>query len=100
MYKRIILGLGSAALIASAVMFVGCGDNGTTNNNFPDMAMKMNQGDMANGGGGNPDMSFVCFSGTPMTDTDFLNACSTAAHEDVMPFYPTLAPNGVLPSLP
>jgi hypothetical protein len=99
MYKRIILGLGSAALIASAVMFVGCGDNGTTNNNFPDMAMQMQPGDMA-GGGNNPDMSFVCFSGTPMTDTQFLNACTTAASDNVTPFYPTLAPNGVLPSLP
>lgn len=99
MYKRIILGLGSAALIASAALFVGCGDNGTTNNTFPDMAMQQQTGDMAHPGG-NADMSFVCFSGTPTTDTDFLNACTTAASDDVMPFYPTLAPNGQLPSLP
>jgi hypothetical protein len=49
--------------------------------------------DMATGGPGG------CFTGTPMTNEDFLNACTSADSVDVTPFYPTNAPNGVLPAL-
>jgi hypothetical protein len=100
MRKTLVLGFLSTALVASVVAFVGCGDSGTMNNNLVDMAMQQGQGDMAMNNGNNPDMAFVCFSGTPMTNSDFLNACTSSASEDVMPFWPTLAPNGQLPSLP
>jgi hypothetical protein len=44
-------------------------------------------------------MTIPCVSGTPMSNTDFLNACTTAASIDIEPFYPDKAPNGMLPPL-
>lgn len=45
------------------------------------------------------DMTPGCVS-NPITHTELLNACTTAESYDKQPFYPTLAPNGQLPSLP
>jgi hypothetical protein len=58
--------------------------------------------DSKNSINGSPDMaqsSSTCFTGTPMTNEDFLNACSTASSVDITPTYPDNAPNGVLPPL-
>ena len=91
--------LGSLALLA-----VACSDTGTMNvqQDGPMMQpadMTMTGADLS--GPGAPDMSFVCVM-NPVTNDDFLNSCAPAsvAFVDIMPFYPTLAPNGVLPSLP
>jgi hypothetical protein len=35
-----------------------------------------------------------------MTHVELLNACTTAQSYEKMPFYPSKAPNGVLPGLP
>jgi hypothetical protein len=95
MLKNILLACAVVALCA-------CEDNKPSNNNNPDMAMGGggNTGDMAGGGGGNPDMAPSCFD-NPMTNDQLLNSCTTAAIDkvDITPFYPTLAPNGQLPTL-
>jgi hypothetical protein len=87
--------LGSLALLA-----VACSDTGSMNVQMdgPNTPADMTMTDQ---GGNNPDMAFVCVM-NPMTNDDFLNSCAPAsvAFVDIMPFYPTLAPNGVLPSLP
>ena len=86
-----------------AVAMVGCDDNGTTPNNQPDLATGGGGGgnpDLSTGSGGKPDMAAGC-SQSPATDVDFLNSCYPASVSavDVVPFYPTLAPNGQLPPL-
>jgi len=45
------------------------------------------------------DLAPTC-SSTPTTSVELLNACTTADSVDKLPFYPTLAPNGQLPTLP
>jgi hypothetical protein len=68
---------------------IGCGDsNNVMNNPTPDLAMQ-----------GQPDMAPTCFAGTPATNEEFLNACTTSASVDLVPFYPDNAPNGTLPPL-
>jgi len=85
--KKLISFVGLVALGA-----IGCGtNNDVMNNTTPDLAMMQQQQ--------NPDMSPTCFTGTPATNEDFLNACTTAASVDIVPFYPDKAPNGVLPPL-
>jgi hypothetical protein len=93
MWNRIILGLAGAAALAFAIAaYTACGNTGTQNNPTQDLA-----GGSTDGGGGDGGVS--CFSGTPMTNEDFLNACTTPDGVDITPFYPTNAPNGVLPTL-
>src|SRR5262249_37628383 len=91
--------LGSLALLA-----VACGDTGTMNVQMD--GPQMQPADMTTTGGdlsgqNNPDMAPACVM-NPMTTDAFLNSCAPAsiAFVDIMPLYPTLAPNGVLPSLP
>jgi hypothetical protein len=86
MKKRISF-VGLVALCA-----IGCGDNNEVmNNTTPDLAMQQ----------ANADMTVVptCFTGTPMSNEEFLNACTTAASVDIVPFWPDKAPNGMLPPL-
>jgi hypothetical protein len=83
MMKMFFVGL--VALAGAA----GC-DSNNNNNNSPDLSMnQMN----------NPDMAETCFSGTPMTNEQFLNACTTASSVEISPEFPSAAPNGVLPPL-
>jgi hypothetical protein len=85
--KKMISLVGLVALGA-----IGCGSNpDVMNNTAPDMAMMQQQQ--------NPDLAPTCVTGTPATNEDFLNACTTAASVDIVPFYPDKAPNGVLPPL-
>jgi hypothetical protein len=91
MLKNILIAL---ALVTAAA----CGEDNNTNT-FPDMAhppstdMAMQQP--------TPDMSFVCFD-NPTTNDELLNSCAPATVDkvDIVPFFPTLAPNGQLPALP
>ena len=69
-------------IFVGLVALSGC-DSKISNNTQPDMAMSAS----------------TCFTGTPMTNEDFLNACSTASSVEIAPFYPDNAPNGVLPPL-
>ena len=84
---RNILFVGLVALGA-----VACGGNSNNNNTTSgggqDMAMNVN-----------PDLTPACVSGTPASNTDFLNACTNADSVEIDPFYPTNAPNGQLPPL-
>ena len=79
-------------ILALLVAPLGCGSdtNNPMNNTTPDMAMQQMQ---------NADLAPTCFTGTPMTNEDFLNACTTAASIDIVPFWPDKAPNGTLPPL-
>jgi hypothetical protein len=86
MTMRKIFFVGLVAL--GAVACGGNSNNGTTSSGGQDMAMSSN-----------PDMTPACVSGTPMTNSDFLNACTNADSVDIVPFYPTNAPNGTLPPL-
>ncbi len=99
MLKNLVLACAVTILSGWAA---GCGDSGNSNNDLgggqnPDLAMKGGN----DGGGNNPDMAPSCVM-TPMTTTDFLNSCHSAAIDrvDITPFYPALAPAGVLPALP
>jgi hypothetical protein len=100
MFKKIALCL--AFVAGTAVMATGCDDNGDTT---PDMGgVGGGNNDQGTGPGNtNPDGggdTFTCVQ-NPMTNDDFLNSChsSAVAQEDIVPFYPTLAPNGQLPKL-
>lgn len=68
---------------------LGCDSSSNNNNNAPDLAMPAS----------NPDLAPTCFTGTPATNEDFLNACTTASSVDITPFYPANAPSGTLPPL-
>ena len=72
---------------------VACGGNSNNNTTgttggTQDMAMNVN-----------PDLTPACVSTTPASNTDFLNACTNADSVEIVPFYPTNAPNGQLPPL-
>jgi hypothetical protein len=85
--KKIIF----AGLVALGAIGCGGDDNVMNNiNNNPDMAMQQQQ---------NPDLAPNCVSGTPASNEQFLNACSSAASVEISPFYPDKAPNGQLPPL-
>jgi hypothetical protein len=95
--KIIVMCLGLVAATA-LVSTIGCDSGG-----MPAQDMGMvggGGGDMAMMQGGNPDMSCPCVA-NPMMGDDFLNSCAPASVQSVpiTPFYPTLAPNGVLPPL-
>jgi len=79
-------------VVLVAPFAIGCTSdtNNPMNNTTPDLAMQQMV---------NPDMSPTCFTGTPATDEDFLNACTTAASVEIVPFWPDKAPNGMLPPL-
>lgn len=96
--SKLLLCLGFVAATIWIVANVGCDSNGNNMNGGNDMAMGGGGGDMAQGGGA--DMSFVCVQ-DPTSGDDFLNSCAPASVQfvDITPFYPTLAPGGVLPSL-
>jgi len=95
--KKLTLCLGFVAFAAFSVT-VGCDSNGNVGGG-PDMTMTGGNPDMTMTDG-SPDMSFVCVM-NPMSDPDFLNGCAPATVQsvDITPFYPTLAPGGVLPPL-
>ena len=85
--------LGLVAALALATL-AACGDDTTSNNTMPDMAMQQ-------GGGG--DMAMETCVMNPMTSVELLNACTTAQTGDPnkdAPYFPSLAPNGNLPPLP
>ena len=92
--KKIIasLALGLVLATAGASAIIGCGGNGN------------NGGSGGTGGGGgtsgNADMAFVCVP-NPTSDPDFLNGCAPAGVDsvDIDPFYPAMAPGGVLPPI-
>jgi hypothetical protein len=112
MNKKIILGL-VAGLTLSLTAIVGCGGSSNNNNNGGGGGSAGGGGTAGGGGGGgggggaggggtsSPDMGFQCVT-NPVSSSDFLNSCpeATVSNVDIEPFYPTLAPNGVLPSLP
>jgi hypothetical protein len=102
MSKQLLLTLAAVLSIGFAV---GCGSGDTTSSNDlstnptnNDLSMNPTNNDLSMTG--TPDMSFVC-STMPMDNLSFLNSCAPASVNfvDIDPFYPTLAPGGVLPPL-
>ena len=95
MLKKLVMASASLALIA----VVGCTDDSGMMNPGQDLAQQNNP-DLSHPQS-SPDMAFVC-SANPMTNDELLNSCAPASvdHVDITPFYPAMAPNGVLPSLP
>lgn len=72
-----------------ALVVAGCGGNGN------------NGGDMGGGGGGGgSDMAGGGCVSNPMTHLEIINACTDSQSVDITPFYPSAAPNGMLPALP
>jgi len=94
--------------IGATAGFAACGDNaanttstssGTTGVE-PVTASGAGPSSSAGGGQGGSGGGSDCFSGTPVTQADFLNACTKA---DCVPFttkLPLLKPDGSLPPLP
>lgn len=76
-------------LFVGIATFAACGSNSNNNNG----------GDAGTDASTAADMTPGCVS-NPTTHIELLNACTTAESYDKQPFYPTLAPNGQLPSLP
>jgi hypothetical protein len=91
MNKKIFLGLAAGVVLSLSAM--GCGGNGNNGGNG-------GSGGSGGGTGSTPDMGFVCVK-APTSGTDFLNGCPPAGVDKVLiaPFYPSLAPNGKLPTL-
>jgi len=87
--------LRSCALLVALAAFAACDDNKLTDDGGGGPA-DMSMSGHTDGSGPAPDLAFVC-SNMPMTHAEIINACTTAQTYDNMPFYPTLAPNGVLP---
>jgi hypothetical protein len=71
-----------------AMTVVGCDDKGDGGG-----------GSGGTGGGGMPDMAGAC-STNPTTHLELINACTDSQAVEITPFYPSMAPNGVLPALP
>jgi hypothetical protein len=86
--------LAITALVTSLGLFVAaCDDDGTSNGKQdmqPAAGLDMSQQ--------SPDMAPTCVM-NPMTHLEIINACTDAAEYDVPSFFPTLAPDGRLPTL-
>jgi hypothetical protein len=103
MTKKIILSLAVCLMLAVSLATgtVGCG--GSNNNGGSGGGGGGGSAGGGGGGGGGTgggDMGFACVA-SPMSGDDFLNGCPPATVDkvEISPFYPTLAPNGVLPAL-
>ncbi|MCU1282036.1 MAG: hypothetical protein JWM53_5582 [bacterium] len=103
MTKKIILGLTVGLMLALSIATGSIGCGGSSNNGGSGGG---GGGGTAGGGGGggggttDVDMGFVCVA-SPMTGDELLNGCAPATVDkvEISPFYPTLAPGGVLPAL-
>jgi hypothetical protein len=103
MTKKIILSLAVCLMLAVSftVGSVGCGGNGNNGGSGGGGGGGSAGGGGGGGGGtGGGDMGFACVA-SPMSGDDFLNGCAPATVDkvEISPFYPTLAPGGVLPAL-
>ena len=104
MTKKIILSLAVGLMLALsfATGSVGCGGSGNNGGSGGSGGGGAAGGGGGGGGGGSgsPDMAFACVA-SPMMGDDFLNSCPPATVDkvEISPFYPTLAPGGVLPAL-
>ena len=103
MTKKIIASLAIALAIgvSGVVSTVGCGGSGNNGGSGGGGGGGSAGGGGGGGGGsGSPDMSFVCVP-NPTSDPDFLNGCAPAGVDsvDIDPFFPALAPGGVLPAI-
>ena len=102
MMKKIILGLtvGLMLALSLATGSVGCGGSNNGGSGGGGGGGTAGGGGGGGGGTGDVDMGFVCVA-SPMSGDDFLNSCAPATVDKVelSPFYPTLAPAGVLPAL-
>jgi hypothetical protein len=100
MTKKIILSLavGLTLALSAAAGTIGCGGGG--NGGSGGGGGGGTAGGGGGGGGGDADMGFVCVA-NPMMGDEFLNGCAPATVDkvEISPFYPTLAPAGVLPAL-
>jgi len=88
------------AILVGASLLVACGDNGNNNGN-PDLAVGNQPGDMAHAGA-SFDMEQPPCVMNPVSGVDFLNACTDAQPGDPAkdyPYFPMLAPAGMLPPL-
>lgn len=88
--------VGLAAGLMLSLTVIGCGGNGGTGGG--------GSGGTGGGGGssgGGPDMAMWTCVKTPTSDPDFLNGCAPSGVDTVTitPTFPTLAPNGKLPTL-
>ena len=84
-------------LLIGALLAGACGDD-SSSASLPDLAVAHDMSaatDMPEGDA----MTAACVS-NPMTHVEIINACTTAQSYDKMPFYPGLAPGGMLPPLP
>jgi hypothetical protein len=103
MTKKIILSLAVGLMLALCFTAgsIGCGGSNNNGGSGGGGGGGTAGGGGGGGGGGNDvDMGFVCVA-SPMTGDDFLNSCAPATVDkvEIAPFYPTLAPGGVLPAL-
>jgi len=99
--KKIIASLALGLVLATAGIstIMGC----STSNNNGGSGGTGGGGSGGTGGGGgssNADMAFACVA-NPTSDPDFLNGCPPAGVDSVAidPFYPAMAPGGVLPPI-
>jgi hypothetical protein len=104
MTKKIILSLtvGLMLALSFATGSIGCGGGNGNNGGSGGGGGGGAAGGGGGGGGGSgdADMGFVCVA-SPISGDDFLNGCPPATVDkvEIAPFYPTLAPGGVLPAL-
>lgn len=85
----LVMGLVGALLVACS----DSGNNGKDMGTGDDMEVKPDLSMTEQ-----PDLAPACFT-NPTTHIMLINACTSADFVDKMPFYPTLAPNGQLPSI-
>jgi hypothetical protein len=102
--QKLLFCLGSAIAMCTLALAItsgsaGCGDNG---GNGGSGGGGGGGGGAGGGGGGSAqvDMAGPGCSSNPMTHEEIINACTDSQAVDIMPFYPSQAPGGVLPPLP
>ena len=102
--KKIIAGLalGTMLALSGVTSTIGCSNSNNNGGGGGGGGGGTAGGGGGGGGGGmgNADMSFVCVP-NPTSDPDFLNSCPPAgvAQVAIDPEFPTLAPNGQLPTI-
>jgi hypothetical protein len=112
--RTLLAGIAGAAAVVFSIAMAACSNSNAPTENNPDSGSSSSSSSSSSGGSsgsssgssssggtdGGQDSGPNCFSGTPTTYLEIINACTDAAFVDKHPTLPLLQPDGGLPPLP
>jgi hypothetical protein len=111
--RTLLAGIAGAAAVVFSIAMAACSNSNAPTENNPDSGSSSSSSSSSGGSSGSSsgssssggtdggqDSGPNCFSGTPTTYLEIINACTDAAFVDKHPTLPLLQPDGGLPPLP